>query len=92
MLFVYLVFADKSVLVDNRLVLQLWSKCVKVLLRRLFHLYTYFFLFYNTLSGLMTTVRRMATSFLLTLLLLPRLDRPLVITGWEWLDKGDSYN
>ncbi|XP_065912816.1 stimulated by retinoic acid gene 6 protein-like [Dysidea avara] len=72
-LLVYFVFADKSVLVDNR---------------RLFHLYTFFFLFYNTVSGLMTTIRRIITSFLLTLFLLPRLDRPLVIAGWEWLDKG----
>ncbi|XP_065912815.1 stimulated by retinoic acid gene 6 protein-like isoform X2 [Dysidea avara] len=72
-LLVYFVFADKSVLVDNR---------------RLFHLYTFFFLFYNTVSGLMTTIRRIITSFLLTLFLLPRLDRPLVVAGWEWLDKG----
>jgi len=36
----------------------------------------------------MTTIRRIITSFLLTLFLLPRLDRPLVVAGWEWLDKG----
>ena len=60
--------------------------------RRLFHLYTFFFLFYNSLSGVVTTLRRILTSFIIALFFLPRLDRPLVIAGLEFLDKGNSHH
>ena len=56
--------------------------------RRLFHLYTYFFLFYNSISGLVTILRRIVISVAVTMFFLPRLDRPLVIGGLEFLDKG----
>ena len=59
--------------------------------RRLFHLYTFFFLFYNSLSGLVTTVRRILTCFVVALFYLPRLDQPLVIGGLEFLDKGHLH-
>jgi len=62
------------------------------LYRRLFHLYTFFFLFYNSLSGLVTTLRRILTCFIVALFYLPRLDRPLIIGGLEFLDKGHSHN
>jgi len=38
----------------------------------------------------MTTIRRIIASYLL-LLFLPRLDCPLVVAGWEWLDIGNIY-
>jgi len=59
---------------------------------RLFHLYTYFFLFYNALIGLAKAMRRIITSAMLNLFFLPRLDRPLVIKGFENLDKGMVNN
>ena len=61
-------------------------------IRRFFHLYTYLFLFYNIVSGALTAVKRVALSFALTLLFIPRLDRPLIISGWEWLDGGNVFN
>ena len=59
--------------------------------RRLFHLYTYLFLFYNSVSGLATALRRIIISFTVPLFFLPRLDRPLVIRGVEFLDKGYPF-
>ena len=59
--------------------------------RRLFHLYTYFFLFYNSVFGLATALRRIVISFTVPLFFLPRLDRPLVIRGVEFLDKGHPF-
>ena len=59
--------------------------------RRLFHLYTYFFLFYNSVSSVLAIFRRILTSSVVALLLLPRLDHPLVIGGLEFLDKGIVY-
>ncbi|XP_065906774.1 stimulated by retinoic acid gene 6 protein-like isoform X2 [Dysidea avara] len=55
---------------------------------RVFHMYSYFLLFYNALVGLAKAVRRIVTSAVLNLFFLPRLDRPLVIKGFEYLDKG----
>ena len=56
--------------------------------RRLFHLYTFFFLLYNSVSGLLTTLRRIFASFVVAMFFLPRLDCPLVVGGLEFLDKG----
>jgi len=61
-----------------------------LLCSRVFHLYTYFFLFYNALVGLAKAVRRIVTAAVLNLFFLPRLDRPLVIKGFESLDKGKA--
>ena len=56
-------------------------------------MYSYFLLFYNALVGLAKAVRRIVTSAVLNLFFLPRLDRPLVIKGFEYLDKGiDEYH
>lgn len=97
-LFVHLVFADRSVLVDNRLLSTIWYSVYLLIMgvctlffRRLFHLYTFFFLLYNSVSGLLTTLRRIFTAFVVTLFFLPRLDCPLVIGGLEFLDKGHSH-
>ena len=59
--------------------------------RRLFHLYTYFFLFYASVSSVLTILRRILTSLVVALFLLPRLDHPLVIGGLEFLDKGNQH-
>ena len=55
---------------------------------RLFHLYTYFFLFYNALVGLGRALRRVFTSAVVNLFFLPRLDRSLLIKGLDSFDKG----
>ena len=51
----------------------------------------YFFLFYNSVSSVLAIFRRILTSSVVALLLLPRLDHPLVIGGLEFLDKGIVY-
>ena len=58
---------------------------------RLFHIYTYFLLFYNALIGMGKAVRRIFTSAVISLFFLPRLDRSLLIEGFHKLDKG-AYN
>ena len=57
--------------------------------RRLFHLFTFFFLFYYALIGLFKAVRRVIVSAALNMFYLSRLDTPLTIKGWEFLDKGN---
>lgn len=55
---------------------------------RLFHLYAYFFLFYNALTGLGKALRRVFTSAIINLFFLPRLDRPLLTKGLAKYDQG----
>ena len=56
--------------------------------RRLFHVFTFFFLFYYALVGLFKAILRIILSAVLNLFYLSRLDTALTIKGWEWLDKG----
>ena len=56
--------------------------------RRLFHLFTFFFIFYYMLIGLFKAVRRVIISAALNVFYLSRLDIPLAVKGWEYLDKG----
>ena len=58
---------------------------------RLFHIYTYFLLFYNALIGMGKAMRRIFTSAVISLFFLPRLDRSLLIEGFHKLDKGIIY-
>jgi len=82
-----------STIANNRYNLPYYHDVQSLLLySRVFHLYTYFFLFYNALVGLAKAVRRIVTAAVLNLFFLPRLDRPLVIKGFESLDKGIVYN
>ena len=56
--------------------------------RRLFHLFTFFFLFYYMLIGLFKAIRRVIVSAALNVFYFTRVDTPLTIRGWEFLDKG----
>ncbi|XP_062499513.1 stimulated by retinoic acid gene 6 protein-like isoform X2 [Corticium candelabrum] len=56
--------------------------------RRLFHMFGYFFFFYNTLIGIFSALRRLITSLVLGTIMLDRLDRSTLPRGWESLDKG----
>ena len=58
--------------------------------RRLFHIFTFFFIFYYMLIGLFKAIRRVMVTAALNLFYFSRLDTALTIKGWEFLDKG-SY-
>ena len=53
-----------------------------------FHLFTFFFIFYYMLIGLFKAVRRVIVSAALNVFYFSRLDTPLTVKGWEFLDKG----
>ena len=74
----------KSIIIINYII------CVYFLLfnRRLYHVFTFFFLFYYMLVGLFKAIARIIISAVLNLFYLPRLDTALTLKGWEWLDKG----
>ena len=55
---------------------------------RLFHVFTFFFLFYYMLVGILKAIARIISSAVLNLFYLSRLDKALTVKGWEWLDKG----
>ena len=57
---------------------------------RLFHIYTYFLLFYNALIGIGAAIRRVVTSAFISLFFLTRLDRCLLIRGFDDMDEGTN--
>jgi hypothetical protein len=56
--------------------------------RRLFHLFGYYFFFYNTLVGIFSCLKRLFTALALGTLMIDRLDRSTLPRGWEYFDNG----
>ncbi|XP_062517423.1 stimulated by retinoic acid gene 6 protein-like isoform X2 [Corticium candelabrum] len=65
-----------------------YGKYVNISNRRLFHCVSFFSFFYNALIGLFSCLRRIVTGLVLGLLLIGRLDRCTLPSGWEGFDPG----
>ena len=59
------------------------------LYRRLFNWLAYILLLYNCFVGLLNAVARIALSFVISVLLIIRLDRVVLMRGFEFLDFGE---
>ena len=86
----YLFVSKDGALVDNRYICICFDRYTMSVFfyRRLFHVFTFFFLFYYALVGLFKAILRIILTAVLNLFYLSRLDTALTIKGWEWLDKG----
>ena len=58
--------------------------------RRLYHLFSYVWLFLNLFVGLFSAFKRIITSAVLSLLLVMRMDRVVLMKGFERFDIGES--
>ena len=58
--------------------------------RRLYHLFSYMWLFLNLFVGLFSAFKRIITSAVLSLLLVMRMDRVVLMKGFERFDFGES--
>ena len=89
----YLFVIKEGGFLDNRYIhykkIKIFTNAV--FYRRLFHVFTFFLLFYFMLVGVFRAIARIIISAGLNLFYLPRLDTALTVKGWEWLDKGILY-
>ncbi|XP_006629816.3 STRA6-like [Lepisosteus oculatus] len=56
--------------------------------RKAFHIFNYFFFFYNVIMGLGNCILRLIFSFTVGMCLVPRIDRTILQRGYETLDPG----
>ena len=64
--------------------------CVYCLPRQLFSIASYFFFFYNIILGVFAGLFRILKAMLLGVLFMARIDRPLLMQGYQTWDKGSS--
>ncbi len=60
--------------------------------RRVFHWVSYFLFIYDAISGLLTAIFRALMTQVLSLLLMIRLDRIVLMKGFEFCDVGKLKN
>ncbi|XP_070542368.1 stimulated by retinoic acid gene 6 protein-like isoform X2 [Ptychodera flava] len=58
--------------------------------RRLYHNFSYFLFFYNVAVGLVVCLLRIFIGMILGILFLGRVDRPILMRGYESMDRGFS--
>ncbi len=58
--------------------------------RRCFHFFSFGFIFMNAFVGIFSTILRMITALAVGLLLFIRLDKVLLMKGFEYFDRGKS--
>eukprot|EP00057_Strongylocentrotus_purpuratus_P019461 XP_011673935.1 PREDICTED: stimulated by retinoic acid gene 6 protein homolog isoform X2 [Strongylocentrotus purpuratus] len=85
---VYLVVYYSQVISAKFLFLQQRGKELSIDNRRLFHVQVYFFFFVNVILGLASCLLRIFKSVLFGLLLVGRIDRCLLMRGFELYDSG----
>ncbi|PIK47401.1 putative stimulated by retinoic acid protein 6 protein-like [Apostichopus japonicus] len=88
-----LVFASQPILartyfLQKRLDDGDWDKPLALQHREGFHNFSYFLVFLNVLVGVVAAVVRVMTSLLLGLFLVMRIDRPILMKGFEKLDQS----
>ncbi|XP_041465099.1 stimulated by retinoic acid gene 6 protein-like isoform X1 [Lytechinus variegatus] len=85
---VYMVVYYSQVISAKFLFLQQRGKELSIDNRRLFHVQVYFFFFVNVIIGLASCLLRIFKSVLFGLLLVGRIDRCLLMRGFELYDSG----
>ncbi|XP_071487309.1 stimulated by retinoic acid gene 6 protein-like [Diadema antillarum] len=85
---VYLVIYYAQVFAARFLFLREKGKELSINNRRLFHVQVYFFFFFNVILGLASCLLRIFKSVLFGLLLVGRIDRCLLMRGFELFDSG----
>lgn len=88
-----LVFASQPILaktyfLQERIEPDDWDKPLALKHREGFHNFSYFLVFLNVLVGVVAAVVRVMTSLLLGLFLVMRIDRPILMRGFEKLDQS----